>query len=102
MKIININEKVGFLSHDVKKQLLHDSDPARYVLFCLEPGQTIESHTSSSTVTIIVLDGKGKWLGSRETDFKKGDVCFYEPEEPHGFRAQERTVLLAVIAPAPG
>jgi quercetin dioxygenase-like cupin family protein len=101
MKVININEKVGFLAEDVKKQLLHDSDPARYVLFCLEEGQEIEPHTSSSTVTILVLDGKGKWLGGEEIEFNKGDICFYEPEEPHGFRAEKRSVLLAVIAPSP-
>jgi len=101
MKVINLNEKIGFVEYDVKKQLLHDSEQARFVLFCMEPGQTIEPHTSSSTVTIIVIEGKGKWLGEKEMDFKKGDVCFYEPEEPHGFRAEERSVLLAVIAPSP-
>ncbi len=101
MKIININEKIGFIKDDVRKQLLHDSDEARFVLFCLEPGQEIEPHTSSSSVTILVVEGRGKWLGDRESDFKKGDICFYEPLEPHGFRADERCVLLAAITPAP-
>lgn len=101
MKTINIHERTGFLENDVKKQLLHDTDHARFVLFCLEPGQEIEPHTSSSTVTIFVVEGKGQWLGSQELDFKRGDVCFYEPEEPHGFRAEERTVLLAAITPSP-
>lgn len=101
MKVIKLNEKTEFIRHNVAKKLLHDSDQARFVLFCMDPGQEIEPHTSSSSVTIIVIEGSGKWLGDKEIDFKKGDICFYEPEEPHGFRAEERTVLLAVIAPAP-
>ncbi len=101
MKVIKLNEKTEFIKDNVAKKLLHDSDEARFVLFCLEPGQEIEPHTSSSSVTIFVAEGSGKWLGDSEIDFKKGDICFYEPEEPHGFRAEERSVLVAAITPSP-
>ncbi|HEY4716557.1 MAG TPA: cupin domain-containing protein [bacterium] len=101
MKIIAVQEKKRFSSLHVNKELIFDSVNARVVLFSLDAGQEIAPHASPSSVLIYVVEGRGVWLGSEEAAFSAGDLCCFTPEEPHGFRAEERSVLLAAITPSP-
>jgi quercetin dioxygenase-like cupin family protein len=49
-----------------------------------------------------VLQGKGVFLtGKGEEPAYPGAFAVTEPSEPHGLKATERTVMLAVIAPRP-
>jgi quercetin dioxygenase-like cupin family protein len=49
-----------------------------------------------------IVRGKGVFLtGSGKRAAGTGSFVVTEPEEPHGFRAEEKSVLLAVIAPRP-
>lgn len=70
--------------------------------FCLEAGQQILPHTSTSAVPLYVAEGEATLQGSGEgTAVKAGSLVTYEPEESHGWRAETRLVILATIAPAP-
>ena len=83
-------------------KLLYDSDAMRVVVFGLSAGQEIPPHTAPSRVVLHVVQGKGAFLtGSGEQPAEIGTFVVTEPEEPHGFKATEKTVLLAVIAPRP-
>ena len=83
-------------------KLLYDSDAMRVVVFGLSAGQEIPPHTAPSRVVLHVVQGKGAFLtGSGEQPAENGAFVVTEPEEPHGFKATEKTVLLAVIAPRP-
>jgi len=49
-----------------------------------------------------IVQGKGAFLtGSGEMAAHAGTFVITEPNEPHGLKAAEKTVLLAVIAPRP-
>jgi quercetin dioxygenase-like cupin family protein len=49
-----------------------------------------------------VLQGKGVFLtGKGEEPAYPGAFAVTEPNESHGLKAAERTVMLAVIAPRP-
>ena len=83
---------------------LHDSPDARLVLFHFEPGQEVPVHTSTSTVTLTVVEGSLTLVSaSGEHPAERGAVAVYEPREPHGMRATSgRALLLATITPRPG
>jgi quercetin dioxygenase-like cupin family protein len=83
-------------------KLLYDSDAMRVVVFGLMPGQEIPPHTAPSRVLLHIVRGKGAFItGSGERLARTGDFVVTEPEEPHGLKAAEKTVMLAVIAPRP-
>src|SRR5512134_1751608 len=83
-------------------KLLYDSDAMRIVVFGLMPGQEIPPHTAPSRVVLHMVEGKGAFLtGSGEQPAHAGAFVLTEPNEPHGLKAAEKSILLAVIAPRP-
>ena len=81
---------------------LYDSEAMRIVVFGLIAGQEIPPHTTPSRVALHMVQGKGAILtGSGERPVRAGAIVVTEPNEPHGLKADENTVLLAVIAPRP-
>jgi quercetin dioxygenase-like cupin family protein len=83
-------------------KLLYDSDAMRVVVFGLEAGQEIPPHTAPSHVVLHIIQGKGVFLTGRgEQPAQAGDFVITEPDEPHGLKAAEKTVMMAVIAPRP-
>ena len=84
--------------------IAHDSPDSRSVVFRIAPGQEVPEHTSTSSVTLVVLDGMGVVSGADgERIVRRGDLVTYEPNEPHAMRATSGPlVLLAVITPRPG
>lgn len=83
-------------------KLLYDSDAMRVVVFGLLPGQEITPHTAPSRVLMHLLQGRGVFLtGKGEEPAYPGAFVVTEPNESHGLKAAERTVMLAVIAPRP-
>lgn len=101
MYVFKVKDENGFSGERVQTKLLFDSDNVRIVLFFLDAGQEVEPHVSTSSVSILVLKGTGRWIGNVEKDFSEGDLSCYNPEEQHGFAAKERSVLLAFITPSP-
>jgi quercetin dioxygenase-like cupin family protein len=83
--------------------LAHDCADVRVVLFRIEPGQAVPSHTSPSTVVLMIVSGSGIVLGAEgDRTARAGDLVSYERDEPHGMRAtDEQLVIAAVIAPRP-
>ena len=83
-------------------RMLHDSPEMRVVVFGLEAGQEVPPHSVPVRVLMHVLQGKGVFLtGKGEESAYTGAFAVTEPNEPHGLKAVERTVMLAVIAPRP-
>lgn len=84
--------------------IIHDSADVRLVVFRIEPGQQVATHTNASTVVLSILEGTGIVTGAQgDHTAKPGDIITFEPREPHGMRATgERFILVATIAPRPG
>ena len=84
--------------------VVHDHADARLVVFRIAPGQQVAAHTSSSSVFLTVVSGRGFVSGGEgERDVRAGDVLAIAPREPHGMRADaEELVIAALIAPRPG
>lgn len=95
-----LSPNVNFSPLIPQKELLAKGDKVRVICFYLEPGQKINLHTSPYHVITVVLEGKGVFFaGSEENGIRleKGQALQYEPNEPHGFLAEERLVVMAFI-----
>src|SRR5829696_6945277 len=84
--------------------IVHDSADVRLVVFRIEPGQQVATHTNASTVVLTVLEGTGIVSGGDgDRVVKPGAIATFEPREPHGMRSTgDRFILVAAIAPRPG
>lgn len=73
-------------------------------LNCFEPGQSqnVHAHAGADKVYVVV-SGKATFVvGNQRHEGRPGDLVVAPAGVPHGVeRAAERTVVLAVIAPAP-
>jgi len=78
---------------------VHDAPAVRLVVFRIEPGQEVATHTNDGTVLLTVLSGRGTISGADGSrDAGPGTVVAYAPREPHGMRAgTEQFCLLATI-----
>ena len=62
----------------------------------IAPGQTVEPHTSRSTVMLAILAGGGIVTGSDgERAVHAGDVVAYEPNEIHGMACSSSRLRFA-------
>ena len=83
--------------------ILHDSKDARVVAFHLAEGQKVPSHSSESTVLVVVVSGRGRFHGrDGSTLLEAGQSAVYDPGEPHAIDAEGALRFLAVITPRPG
>ncbi len=82
----------------------HDHANGRLVVFRIEPGQHVATHTSGSSVFLTVVAGTGFVTGEEgEYAVKPGAIVAFAPSEPHGMRAgTEQLVIAALITPRPG
>ncbi len=80
-----------------------DAPGLRLVVFRLEPGQSVASHTSEATVLLTVLSGRGAIsIGEQSIEAGAGHVVAIAPGEPHGMLATaDRFCLLATILRRP-
>ncbi|GEM_PF-543729 len=86
------------------RELVYEDSNAKVIRFFLKKGQEIRPHRSPSSVFISVLKGRLSFcMGdeSKEEVLSEGSTVFYEPEELHGFKALEDSVVQAVITPNP-
>ncbi len=84
--------------------VLHDEDDLRVVAFTLQPGQAVPAHSSTSTVTLHVLAGDGRFLGAGNAaaTLVPGQTAVYAPGESHAiFAGPDGVRFLAFIAPRP-
>ncbi len=99
---IQLFQSQEFDSGRVVAKLLHDSERCRVVLFCLEPGQEVSPHQSTSEVIFYGVEGKGTVLvGTDEVGVVSGTIVVCPPMLPHGIKAESRITILAVISPRP-
>lgn len=100
---LDIESQIRFLPDKPFKKALFRSANVRFVMFALEPGQTLPSHSAQSDVLMLVHRGSGTFmLGDKTIEGKTGDLIVAPFGQPHGFTAKERLVVLAIIAPDPG
>jgi quercetin dioxygenase-like cupin family protein len=102
METVNLDELEEYSKEHPGTKLLYDSEAARVVLFCLDAGQEIPLHTSTSEVLMQVIKGRGSLIaGGEDVEAGPGTIVACAREEPHGMKAEERMVVLATIAPRP-
>lgn len=83
-------------------KLMHDSDKCRVVLFCLEVGQELAPHESTSEVVFYGVEGKCQvGVGKDWLVLEPQTIVTCPPNVPHGLKAATKTSVLAIITPRP-
>jgi quercetin dioxygenase-like cupin family protein len=103
LKKIDLFRESGFDDKVMKKYLVHDSPYFKVINFNFTPGQElpVHSHDIEGQLSIVVLEGKGEFLGKDGKTFpaSTGDVLISDISEPHGIRAIDGMRVLVTIAP---
>ncbi|MHB8731143.1 MAG: cupin domain-containing protein [bacterium] len=78
------------------------SERAKVLLVCLEPGQFIPVHRPGVDLTIAVLEGEGTLVvGDREEAIGPGAVACAPARTARGLKAATRLIVLNVVTPPP-
>ncbi|WP_293445479.1 cupin domain-containing protein [Persephonella sp.] len=102
IKIYPVSERFDPVKPVSEKMIATDN--LVVVHFYLKEGQKIPLHASKSDVFVTVLKGKGKFYYGSENSYEAletGESLYYQPEEPHGFEAEEDMIVQAIISPNP-
>lgn len=103
LKRIEVFKDGKFNEKAMAKLLVHDSPYFRVLNFNFKAGQElpVHSHEVEGQLSIVVLDGKGQFLGKdgQTLPANTGDVLISDIEEPHGVRATSDMRVLVTIAP---
>ena len=103
MKKVSMYDEKGFSDKAFTKLLVHDSPYFKIINFNFKAGQElpIHSHDTDGQLSIVVLEGKGLFLGKdgQTLPAHTGDVLISDISEPHGVRAESDMRVLVTIAP---
>ena len=103
LKRIEVFKENGFEDKRFKNFLVHESPYMKVINFNFKAGQElpIHSHDIEGQLSIAVLEGVGRFLGSdgKTLDANPGDVLISDISEPHGVRAVTDLRVLVTIAP---
>jgi quercetin dioxygenase-like cupin family protein len=103
LKRIEVYKDGKFNDLAMAKMLVHDSPYFRVLNFNFKAGQElpIHSHDTDGQLSIVVLEGKGLFLGKdgQMLPAHTGDVLISDISEPHGVRAESDMRVLVTIAP---
>lgn len=103
MKKTDLAETRVFKENSMQKFLIHDSASFRIINFNLAAGHTfpVHSHDVDGQLSILVLEGKGKFLGEDNSSLpaRQGEILVCDIKEPHGVFAETEMRILVTIAP---
>ena len=98
----NYREHIQFKPERFTPIALAETERAKVVLACFEPGQFIPVHSPNVDVMLLVLEGEGTLVsGELKEKVGPGAVAFAAAGERRGVKADTRMVLLHVVAPRP-
>ncbi len=103
LKKIEVFKENDFSDKAFQNFLVHESPYMKVINFNFKAGQQlpIHSHDIEGQLSIVVLEGTGKFLGEgeKELDAHPGDVLISDISEPHGIKATADMRVLVTIAP---
>lgn len=103
LKRVEVFKDGKFNDLAMARLLVHDSPYFRVLNFNFKAGQElpIHSHDTDGQLSIVVLEGRGHFLGKdgQTLPAGTGDVLISDINEPHGVRAETDMRVLVTIAP---
>ena len=93
-----------FNADSIATEVVYNHPNGRVIRFYIPKEKEVKPHKSKSSVFVTVLKGTLVfYIGKEDTHetLKAGDSVYYEPDELHGFKALEDSVVEAIISPDP-
>tara|TARA_B100000686_G_C16717227_1_gene932802 strand:+ start:719 stop:1042 length:324 start_codon:yes stop_codon:yes gene_type:complete len=103
MKVVNVQDMIGFNSEKMKKVNLFDTEKFFCDIYCLEPGQfqKIHSHDGSDKVYYVV-EGQGKvTVGYEEKVVSQNEITMAPSGKDHGVKNHTDANLVMLVFMAP-
>ncbi|CAN5800169.1 hypothetical protein BH10BAC2_BH10BAC2_30800 [soil metagenome] len=95
MYIGNLSEHIVY--DKIKKQQLYKEDRFHAMLLCLQEGEYLKPHHSTTDAFLMVLEGLILFIkGEEEFQLVKGDMFTFKADETHAVRALQNASLLLV------
>ena len=95
MELIDIKDRVEF-ADEFRPRILKMAEGYKVPLICLEPGQEIPPHPSSTGI-FYILSGSGVMtIEGEEVEVRAGNIIFIDAGETRGIRALQRLTAFAV------
>lgn len=100
---VQLERHIRYDANKMVTEIVHSCQDMRVIVINLSPGQVLPPHSSSSSVSLQVIAGRGELLsGCDWVPAGAGTLRFYPPQEPHGARAVDEPVtVMATLAPRP-
>jgi len=101
-RVRSAREAASFRPERFNPVAVAESERARMLLVCFEPGQFIPVHRLGVDLALIVLEGEGLLVaGEREERVAAGSLGFIPAGESRGLTATTRLVAVTVVTPPP-
>lgn len=103
MQKYELDNNRNFNPLGMQNYVIHDSEFFKIINFNITAGRIfpVHSHDIEGQVSILVIEGTGKFLGDNETEIpaKEGDILVSDIREPHGVKADTDMRIVVTIAP---
>ncbi len=93
-----LDAMIEFAEDGIVSKTFLERGEGKWVLFCMEEGQSLSSHTASMPATIYVIRGKGRiTLGGETEDYGPGSFIHMPKDLKHAVKAVEDFVFLLIL-----
>jgi quercetin dioxygenase-like cupin family protein len=94
---MNLASQIDYKDDRVNSMLFRKTENYSLHLLALKEGQKLSTHSASTDVTVIVLEGKVEFdLLGKNNSLKKDDSILLPKDEPHAVTAVEDTKFLLI------
>lgn len=100
--ITSIKDRARFRDEQFTPVAVAQTERAKVMVVCFEPGQFIPVHSPNADITLVVLDGEGTIVaGEDEMEARPGTIAFAAAGAPRGVKARTRMRVVSVMTPPP-
>lgn len=100
-QILDVQKLKKFNDEKRHHEAIWTDEHAKINLLCMKPGQEIITHTHHGNHIWIVMEGKGEFMSSGETQvIESGKIVIVPPLVDHGIRnaSTENLVIASIMA----
>lgn len=97
MKPFDPLDKIDYVQDTVVNEVLISDDERAIILFALDSGTEIPTHTSKTDACIFILEGDIEFtLEMNKINLSTGEMFMFKKDVPHSLAATKKTKLLLI------
>ncbi len=90
-------DKIDYAQDTVVKEILISDDDREIILFALDSGTEIPTHTSKTDACVFILEGDIEFtIEMNKINLSKGKMFMFKKDIPHSLIATKKTKMLLI------